>query len=97
MTQTRANKAAQAWRNCLAPTDGLSQDGTIAMSDLAKFCRIGSPPIASDDHGRSDPIKSAYLIGLQEVYNRIEKMIGMNRAQSYALRLVAWPQESNED
>lgn len=97
MTQTRANKAAQAWRNCLAPGGDLSQDGTVAMSDFAKFCRIGSPPMAVDDHGRADPIKSGYLVGLQEAYNRIEKMIGLSRLQSYGLRVVAWPQETNED
>lgn len=66
------------------------------MSDLAKFCRIGSSPEVLDDQGRTDVFRTGKIVGLQEAYRRIEQLLEMRSGQSYALRMMAWPQSDDD-
>lgn len=65
-------KRRYAYRRLFLGEDGLSADGQIVLSDLAKFCRATSSTAVVSPISRSvDPIASAMAEGRREVWLRI--------------------------
>lgn len=98
MTQSRTNKAARAAKACLCSPDGkLHEHGMLFMSDLAKYARIGSSPEVKDATGRTDMFLTGKVVGLQEAYRRIEKLLAISERETYGLAMLQWPQDQNDE
>jgi len=57
-----------------------TEPGHIVLRDLRKFCKIGQ-----DIFTPGDPHKTAYLVGIQRVYLRIESILKMDEETIDAL------------
>jgi hypothetical protein len=65
-------KRRYAYRRLFLGEDGLSADGQIVLSDLAKFCRATQSTAVVSPVSRSvDPIATALAEGRREVWLRI--------------------------
>lgn len=89
MTQGRALKASRAWKQLFcAPNGELTTAGRMAVGDLAKYCRAGSPPTTLDASGSVDALATMECIGMQKLFRRICTLLALEERQIATLAMM---------
>jgi len=85
-----------AYRALFTPGNSLSPAADIVLSDLRKFCRATTTPVAISPVTQTvDPIATGIAIGRLEVWHRIAQNIQLTDADLY--RLVTQDQDGTDD
>lgn len=97
VTATRASKAAKVWKQLLCDPNGdLTENGRIALSDLAKFCRYADAPTRHDGHQSVDALATMEAIGMHKLYRRICTLLNIDDLRASQLAMMRWPNADNE-
>lgn len=95
---TRANKAAKAWKQLLCdPKGNLTEQGRIALSDLAKYCRYADAPTRHDATQCVDALATLEAVGMHKLYRRILMLLSIDEMRATQLTLMRWTHDEQDD
>ena len=98
MTARRATTAAKVWKQLLCdPQGNLHENGQIALSDLAKYCRAHDAPTRHDSMGKVDVEATFEAIGMHKIYRRILTLLAIDESRGAKLGMLQWPQNEEDD
>ena len=70
---------------------------SIALSDLAKFCRYADAPTRHDATGRVDVSATMEAVGMHKLYRRICVLLMLDDSRAAKLALMQWQQSDDDD